>query len=107
MLRSKRVKISKSGMVEAQLLEYYCATHIRHAGNKPEWYGRPFYLEEWQKRNIWYPVFGTGRTVRAGGRSYFKRRYRTALIGMPRDFGKTELICSMMLSEANCVWSSR
>lgn len=101
MLRSKRVKISKSGMAEAQLLEYYCATHIRHAGNKPEWYGRPFYLEEWQKRNIWYPVFGTGRTVRAGGRSYFKRRYRTALIGMPRDFGKTELICSMMLSEAN------
>ena len=39
MLRSRRVKPSKSGLEEAGLLEFYAATHLHHAGNKPEWYG--------------------------------------------------------------------
>lgn len=101
MRRSKRVRVSKAGEREAAALEYFCAAHIRHAGNKPEWYGRPFYLEEFQSRNIWYPIFGTGRTVRKDGYEYFKRRYRIGLVCLPRDFGKTELICAMLLSEAN------
>lgn len=83
-------------------MEYFAAVHIRHAGNKPEWYGKPFYLEDFQRKNIWRPVFGTGRICRrADGTAYFRRRYRMALIGMPRDFGKTELICAMLLCEAN------
>lgn len=101
MRRSKRVKISKSGAEEAQLLEYFAATHLHHAGNKPEWYGRPFFLEDFQRKYIWYPVFGTGRRVNRDGRSVFLRRYRTGLICMPRDFGKTELASAMLLSEAS------
>lgn len=97
MRRSKRIRISKAGREEAESLEYFAATHLHHVGNKVEWYGRPFYLEDFQRRNIWMPVFGTGRMV--GGS--FRRRYRSALIGMPRDFGKTELVCAMLLSEAN------
>ena len=101
MRRSKRVPIAASGRDEAGLREYYCATHIMHAGNKSEFFGRPFYLEEWQRKNIWNPIFGTGRMVGKGDRRRFVRRYREALIGLPRDYGKTELICAMMLSEAN------
>ena len=97
MRRSKRVRISKAGAEEASRLEYFAATHLHHVGNKPEWYGRPFYLEDFQRDNIWRPIFGTGRSV--GGS--FRRRYRAALIGMPRDFGKTELVCAMLLTEAN------
>lgn len=83
-------------MEEAARLEFFAATHLHHVGND-EWYGKPFYLEEFQRKNIWYPILGTGR---ASGGS-FRRRYRLALIGMPRDFGKTELACALLLTEAN------
>lgn len=96
MRRSKRIRASKSGIEEASRLEYFAATKLHHVGND-DWYGTPFYLEDWQLKNIWTPIFGTGRMV--GG--VFRRRYRTALIGMPRDFGKTELACAMLLTEAN------
>ena len=83
-------------MEEASRLEFFAATHLHHVGND-EWYGKPFYLEDFQRRNIWFPILGTGRM--SGGT--FRRRYRLALIGMPRDFGKTELACALLLTEAN------
>jgi len=96
MRRSKRIRVSKSGAEEASRLEFFAATHLHHVGND-EWYGRPFFLEGFQRDNIWRPIFGTGRIV--GGT--FRRRYRLALIGLPRDYGKTELACAILLSEAN------
>lgn len=99
--RSRRVRMSKAGRDEAGLLEFYAATHLHHAGNKPEWYGKPFLLEPFQRENIWNPIFGTGHMVGKGDDRRFARRYRTALIGLPRDYGKTELICAMLLAEAN------
>ena len=96
MRRSKRRKISKSGRLEAERLEFFAATHLHHVGND-EWHGTPFFLEDFQRDNIWFPILGTGRMM--GG--VFRRRYRTALIGMPRDFGKTELACALLLTEAN------
>lgn len=97
MRRSKRIRISKSGREEASRLEYFAATHLNHVGNDVRYYGKPFYLEDWQRDNIWMPVFGTGHIERG----VFMRRYRTALICMPRDYGKTELSCAMLLTEAN------
>ena len=99
MFRSKRHPISKAGDYEASLREYYCATHVKHAGNKPEYFGKPFFLEPFQRDNIWRPIFGTGRMVGKGEDRRFVRRYQSALIGLPRDFGKTELICAMLLTE--------
>lgn len=96
MRRSRHVKISKAGAEEAARLEYFAATHLHHVGND-EWYGTPFFLEDFQRVNIWNPILGTGRT--RGG--VFRRRYRAALIGLPRDYGKTELACALLLSEAN------
>ena len=101
MRRSRLVRLSAAGADEASNLEWFCATHIRHAGNKPEWFGRPFHLEEWQRKYIWNPIFGTGTVEVKDGEPTFRRRYRSALVCMPRDFGKTELVCAMMLSEAN------
>lgn len=96
MRRSKRIKISNSGREEAARLEYFAATHLHHVGND-DWYGTPFFLEDFQRDNIWNPILGTGR-MRGG---MFRRRYRTALVGLPRDYGKTELACALLLSEAN------
>lgn len=95
--RSKKRRITAAGREEAEFLAWYCENHIRHAGNKPRYYGTPFVLEDWQWEHIWLPVFGTGRVVDG----HFQRQYRTALIGLSRDYGKTELICAMTLSEAN------
>ena len=95
--RSRKIRTNAAGRDEAGLLRYFCETHVRHAGNKPEYYGRPFILEDWQWERIWLPIFGTGHM----DGDVFMRHYRTALVGLPRDFGKTELICAMMLSEAN------
>ena len=96
MRRSKKVRISAAGREESSRLEYFAATHLHHVGND-EYYGTPFYLESFQSANIWSPIFGTGRM--SGGA--FRRRYRTALIGLPRDYGKTELACAMLLTDAN------
>ncbi|MBQ9041577.1 MAG: hypothetical protein IJ111_02050 [Eggerthellaceae bacterium] len=93
---SKRVRISARGYDESGRLEYFAATHLHHVGNDVRYSGKPFFLEPWQRDNIWTPVFGTGKMKHG----VFMRRYRTALIGMPRDFGKTELACAMLLSEA-------
>lgn len=97
MLRTDAPQMDERGRDEAGLLEWFCASHLHHVGND-SYYGRPFYLEDWQRADIWDPVFGTGEVDESGG---FHRRYSTALIGMPRDYGKTELICAMVLSEAN------
>lgn len=94
MKRSKRVRISSAGYDEAGRLEYFAATHLHHVGNDA-YAGTPFFLEDWQRKKIWLPVFGTGRMV--GGT--FRRRYRAALIGMPRNFGKTEIACAILMAD--------
>lgn len=104
--RSRRYPPSRRGLDEAGMLEYFAATHLKHAGNKPEWYGKPFFLESWQRDYIWNPIFATGKTVGKGEDARFVRRYRSALVMEPRDWGKTELAAAMVLSESNVhpVW---
>lgn len=96
MRRTKRFSVSKAGEREAGAREFFAATHLHHVGND-SYNGQPFYLEPWQRERIWRPVFGCGRM----GRDGFVRRHRVALIGLPRDYGKTELACAMLLAEAN------
>lgn len=96
MLRTRRARLSRAGEETAGMYEYFAATHLHHVGND-DYNGKPFYLEDWQRENFWKPIFGTGRMVR--GR--FRRKYRRVLIGLPRDFGKTETACAIMLTIAN------
>lgn len=62
--------------------------HLRHL--KGRWAGEPFVLEPWQRREIVDPLFGT--FDRKG-----LRRYREALIGLPRKNGKSELAAGLAL----------
>ncbi|RZJ19114.1 MAG: terminase large subunit [Brevundimonas sp.] len=55
-----------------------------------EWAGRPFRLEGWQEGDIVRPLFGWKR---ADG----TRRYRRAIVWVPRKNGKTELAAGVAL----------
>lgn len=87
---------SKSGIAKAEAYELFLASYVHHVDN--DFFGKPFLLEEWQWKNIWLPIFGTGH-VECGRR--FRRRYRRALIGLPRDGGKTEIAAGMLLTIAS------
>jgi len=75
---------SKKAEHAVEWIEKYC-THV-----KGELGGKPFILEEWQKRDIIRPLFGT---LRADG----LRQYRTAYIELPRKNGKTNLASAIAL----------
>lgn len=65
-------------------IETYC-THVK--GSKG---GHPFILEEWQKRDIIRPLFGT---VRDDG----LRQFRTCYVEVPRKNGKSTLCAALAL----------
>ncbi len=88
-------RLSKSGRRQAKAYELFLGLHCRHVDN--EFYGEPFLLEPWQRANIWNPILGTGRMEK--GR--FRRRFRRALIGLPRDGGKTETAVGLLLTIAS------
>lgn len=67
-----------------KFIETFC-THV-----KGEWAKRPFILDEWQKRDIIQPLYGT--TNEEGF-----RQYRTAYIQIPRKNGKSNLIAALGL----------
>lgn len=83
------------GLVLARDYERCCATICRHVSND-RYYGQPFLLAQFQRENIWKPIFACGEL--ADGR--FKRRYRRAIIGMPSGYGKTELAAALVLTIA-------
>lgn len=61
-------------------------THLCHT--QAEWVGKPFRLLPWQKRVI-YELFEVGEDE--------LRRYRWALLGVPKKNGKTELAAAIAL----------
>lgn len=65
-------------------IERYC-THV-----KGELGGKPFILEDWQKREIIEPLYGT---LNAEG----LRQYRTAYVELPRKNGKSNLAACLAL----------
>lgn len=73
-----------AGVGAAAWVERNC-THV-----KGEWAGRPLALEAWQRDEVVVPLFGT---LNPDG----TRRYRTALIGIPRKAGKSTLGAAVAL----------
>ena len=88
-------RISKNGYRQAKAYELFLGMHIRHVDN--EFYGEQFMLEPWQRKHIWQPILGAGRMEH--GR--FIRKYRRALIGVPRDGGKSETAAGLLLTIAS------
>lgn len=98
MIQTKLKRYTKAGLYKAGLYETFLSMHINHAGND-NYYASPFYLEEWQREKIFKPIFGQGKLDENGN---FVRSFSTALIGLPRNWGKTELSCAILLTVANC-----
>jgi phage terminase large subunit-like protein len=78
---------------------YYSKKYARAAVNffekvlkhvKGEWSGRPFILDDWQKKDIIEPLFGWRR-------SDGTRKFRTAYIEIPRKNGKSTLAAGIAL----------
>lgn len=90
-------RYSRYGLREARARQIFCEAFLTHAGND-EYAGTPIRIDPWKKRNIWDPLFATGTWDRRSGR--FKRKYRRALIGVHRTYGKSELAASIVLTEA-------
>ena len=66
-------------------VEMFC-THTK--GDKA---GQPFLLEDWQKKDIINPLFGTLR------KDNDKRRYSTCYVEIPRKNGKSTLAACVAL----------
>lgn len=75
--------------------EKCCAAKCHHVSNDV-YYGQPFLLEEFQRENIWKPIFACGEMVNGK----FKRKHRRAIIGLPSGYGKTELAAALILTIA-------
>lgn len=92
---TKKRRLTKAGEIEVEKRRVFCEAYLTYAGES-EKYGEPIIWSEWERKNIWRPLFGTGKMV--GGR--FSRRYRRALIGVHRSYGKSQLAAEIILSEA-------
>ena len=75
------MKRSQGARVCRFIEQYCCFTN-------GEWIGRPFRLQPWQRRII-YELFEVGDDD--------VRRYRWALVGVPKKNGKTELAAALAL----------
>lgn len=97
MYRTKLKKYTKQGLIEAKARAVFCHGFLTHAGND-EYAGTPVEIDEWKNKNIWQPIFATGKVDKKTGR--FVRQYRRVLIGVHRTYGKSELAAEIVLSEA-------
>ena len=75
----------------ARLVGAFLAGFLKHPDR--EFAGRPFLLEAWQRDNIVRPVF-------ACVDRYGRRKYREALIGLPRNAGKSNTAAALLLAVA-------
>lgn len=82
-------ELTEKGETAAGLIELFLADHVRHTAG--ELGGRPFILDDWQSNNIVRPVFGT---LNRDG----TRRYREAVVGLPRWQGKSQSVAGLGLA---------
>lgn len=94
-MRRTETEYSQEGLAMARDYERCLSSMCRHVSND-SYYGQPFLLEDFQRENMWKPVFASGEME--GGR--FKRRFRRAIFGLPSGFGKTELSAAIVLTVA-------
>lgn len=96
MQKTRTPRYTRAGLEVARDYESCLTTMCKHVSND-EYYGLPFALEDFQRENIWKPIFGAGKLDR---QSRFVRKYRRAVIGLPSGYGKTELAAAMVLTIA-------
>lgn len=80
-------RYSKEGIRRAEQVAEFGRKFVVH--KKDRWAGKPFELEPWQWEHIILPIYGT---LQNG-----QRRYRRALLGLPRFSGKSETVSLMVM----------
>lgn len=95
--RTKTGKLSKAGEFQVERTKIFAETFLTFAGES-ELCGQPYVISDWLMRNIWKPIFGTGKVDEETGR--FRRRFRRVLIGVHRAFGKSQLAAVIVLTVA-------
>lgn len=93
--RTKTGRISENGRRQAERARIFAETFLTFAGND-EKCGDPYEVSDWLYKNVWLPLFGTGRMV---GRKW-RRRFRQVLLGLHRYFGKSQLAAVIILTVA-------
>lgn len=86
---------SVEGLLVARDYERCLSSKCHHVSND-DYYGAPFLLEEFQRENMWKPVFACGQMEDG----VFRRRHRRAIFGLPSGYGKTEIAAAMVLTIA-------
>ncbi|MDY3129278.1 MAG: terminase large subunit [Berryella intestinalis] len=94
-MRRTDTEYAADGLVMARDYERCLSSMCCHVSNDG-YYGHPFLLEEFQRENMWKPLFACGQME--DGR--FKRRFRRAIFGLPSGFGKTELAAALVMTVA-------
>lgn len=94
MYRTK-TRYNKVGLTIARDYERCLSSMCHHVSND-DYYGRPFLLEDFQRENMWKPIFACGKVE--NGR--FARKHRRAIFCLPSGFGKTETAAAMVLTIA-------
>lgn len=94
-MRRTETTYSDAGLVIARDYERCLSTLCRHVSND-KYYGTPFLLEDFQRENMWKPLFATGEVVD----NRFVRKYRRAIFGLPSGYGKTEFASGLVLTIA-------
>lgn len=95
--RTPAKRLSKAGELQVERTRVFAETFLTYAGES-ELCGQPYQVSDWLMRNIWRPLFGTGKVDGRNGR--FRRQYRRALIGVHRGFGKSQLAAVIVLTIA-------
>jgi phage terminase large subunit-like protein len=80
-------RYTKAGLERAEVVRDFGRRFVVH--KKDRWAGKPFELEPWQWDHIIKPLYGAMHKGR--------RRYKRALIGLPRWSGKSELLSLMVM----------
>lgn len=95
MYRTETEPYTRDGILQAKAKERCLSSVCRHVAND-SYYGKPFVLEQFQRVNMWIPLFGSGRMV--DGR--WQRKYRRAIFCLPSGYGKTELAAAIIITIA-------
>lgn len=91
-MKRTKTSYSKEGLIIARDYEHCLSTLCRHVSND-SYYGTPFLLEEFQRENMWKPIFACGKM----GKNGFERKFRRAIFGLPSGYGKTELAAALVI----------
>lgn len=95
--RTPTGRLSKEGIRQSERARVSSETFLTYAGES-ELCGEPYEVSAWMEKNIWRPLFATGHADRRTGR--WVRKFRRALIGVHRAFGKSQVAAVIILTIA-------